>query len=63
MNFSLTNNQQDLISKWLENPGDYCGAIGGRLTFSFTPTSIGVITIVTDNLTKETLNITNYEEW
>lgn len=40
----------------------YSGASGGRLTFSFTPTSLGLITKVTCGC-GESLDLTDYEVW
>lgn len=41
----------------------YCGAIGGGVTFSFTPTGLGDICNVTHALTGETLHLTDYDSW
>ena len=41
----------------------YYGAIGGGLTYSFTPTSLGVILIVTEALTGEELNVNAALGW
>lgn len=45
----------------LEEP--YYGAIGGGITYSFTQTSLGVILVVKETITGETLNLTDYESW
>ena len=41
----------------------YCGAIGGELTYSFNPTAIGVITTVIHSVTKQKLDLTDYDTW
>ena len=41
----------------------YMGAIGGGTTYSFTPTSLGVIVKVHDALTKEVLDLSDYDSW
>jgi len=41
----------------------YYGAIGGGLTFSFTPTGLGTVVKVTESLTKETIDLTDYGQW
>ncbi len=41
----------------------YCGAIGGSLTFSFTPTGLGDIASVKHNLTDDVLELTDVSEW
>ena len=38
------------------------GAIGGRLTYSFTPTSLGLITVVSCACGEEA-NLTDYSNW
>lgn len=40
----------------------YYGAIGGALTYSFTPTGIGMIVKVT-HATGNELDLTDYDEW
>jgi hypothetical protein len=48
----------------LEHPGmPYYGASGGALTYSFTPTSLGMILKVEHNLTHETIDLTEYSYW
>lgn len=37
------------------------GAIGGELTYSFTPMSVGTITKVTHAVTKAKLDLTDYD--
>ena len=72
--FSLDENQQNKINKWAEaidkkvaeqqgRPDAYYGAIGGSLTYSFTPTSIGVVITVKHGLTNEIIDVSDYEEW
>lgn len=41
----------------------YYGTIGGSLTFKFTPTSLGAICVVEHNVTKATINLTDYDSW
>lgn len=40
----------------------YYGAIGGALTYMFTPTGIGTFITVKHSGTEETINLTNYDE-
>jgi hypothetical protein len=48
----------------LEHLGEaYYGAIGGGYTYSFTPTGLGVVAKVTNNLTHEELDVTDYDAW
>lgn len=53
----------DLLESFWEEGYPYGGAIGGNYTFSFTPTSIGVVVTVTDSHTRETIDISDYELW
>lgn len=64
MQFELTEEQSAKISVWLENTDyhdTYHGAIGGALTFSFTPTSLGVIEKV--KYRDKVLDLTEYDLW
>lgn len=66
-NFNLDKNQQKLADDWIKTQltqkPKYSGAIGGRFTFSFTPTNLGTIIKIEDNQSKETLDITDYSTW
>lgn len=39
----------------------YTGAVGGNLTFSFTPTSIGTVVKVRDSVTGAEIDVTDYD--
>lgn len=39
------------------------GAIGGRYTYCFTPTGIGCVVVVHDDLTDSQLDVTDYSTW
>ena len=41
----------------------YYGAIGGGVTYHFTQTSVGVIITVTEVLSGEKLDLTDYDNW
>ncbi len=43
--------------------GRYEGAIGGRFTFSFTPTSIGTVQEVLCGSCDDKLDVTDYDMW
>jgi hypothetical protein len=51
--FALTEEEDKSVKKWQKahnaekHPDNYFGAIGGELTYSFVPTSLGVIGTVT----------------
>jgi len=66
MNFQLDNKQLKDYIEWDKKHQckfkNNCGAIGGRLTFTFTPTGLGVI-IKVKCACGEELDLSNYEEW
>lgn len=48
------------------DPGDkvpYYGAVGGGLTYCFTPTSLGTILVVKETITGKELNVSNALDW
>lgn len=68
----LDEKQTALMSEWArkndeewlkDHPTFNVGAIGGRYTFSFTPTSLGMVIEVTDNLVNNSLDLTDYDAW
>lgn len=64
--FKLTEEQQKLLTKWEEeiySDKKYAGAIGGRITYSFTPTSLGVVIKARDFFTKKEIDLTDYDSW
>lgn len=62
--FNITDQQAEKLKEWFDaRPERYGGAIGGRFTYSITPTSIGIIYKVKDNATGEEIDLTEYEDW
>ena len=62
--FSLDEGQLKKIKEWTDSHAFHdVGAIGGRYTYSFTPTSIGIVEKVTDCITQEVLDVTDYKSW
>ena len=73
--FTISPGEQSQLDEWLvehnktceyyddgtqaSNP---CGAIGGRLSYCFTPTGLGLITVV-KCMCGEELNTTEFEAW
>jgi hypothetical protein len=43
--------------------GPYYGAIGGAVTYCFTPNSIGMVVTVKHATTGEEIDLTDYEAW
>lgn len=41
----------------------YYGAIGGGYSFTFTPTGIGMACTVTEFITGESIDLTDYDSW
>jgi hypothetical protein len=41
----------------------YYGATGGAYSYIFTPTSIGLVTVIRNNMTKEELTLTDFGDW
>lgn len=41
----------------------YYGATGGAYSYIFTPTSIGLVTVIRNNVTKEELTLTDFGDW
>jgi len=67
--FDLTENQTKILNKWNEKHRVVCkyshenaGAIGGRLTFRFTPTSLGMCVSV-KCVCGEKIDLTECDEW
>lgn len=64
--FTLNEEQEKKLSEWLKTRelGKYAGAIGGRFTYSFTPTSIGLIVEVADGMgDKAKIDLSDYDSW
>lgn len=41
----------------------YYGACGGAYNYTFTPTSLGTCLVVEHIMTKEKINLTDFDEW
>lgn len=62
--FRLDRDQSEKLDAWMREHEDvYTGAIGGRYTYSFTPTSLGTVVKVYDAITKETIDLSDYDTW
>lgn len=57
--FKKCQEKQNLDSPDLLNTG----AIGGLYTYSFTPTTIGIVIKITNNITGDILDLSDYDSW
>ena len=75
MTFNLNHKQREKLKAWCEENNAKLvaggsslhdlqgGAIGGRYTYTFTPTSIGTVIKVADALTQTDIDLTEYDSW
>ena len=72
MIFELTAEEWGEIQVWRKKQDKKAGVVkgaigkegmGGLITYSFTPTGIGVAIVAKHNLTKEELNLTDVSKW
>ena len=75
MGFTLDREEQNKLVQWLTDHDNFCklyddgskpvspqGAIGGRLTYSFTPNGVGMVTVVTCAC-GASIDLTDYKAW
>lgn len=62
MNFNLTVSQKEKFEKWEKHCEIYAGAIGGRISFEFTPTGLGDI-VKAKCLCGKEIDLTESEDW
>ena len=68
MQFNLTDKDMVKVEKFRKaqnkkNGTSYYGAIGGELTYSFTPNGIGCVITVKHESTGAELDLTDVSEW
>jgi hypothetical protein len=61
--FALTQEETNKFYTWSEGHEPSLDAIGTQYMFSFIPTGLGTITTVTNLVTNEELNLTDYENF
>lgn len=65
--FTIDKEQQAKLDAWMKRMQKktraHGGAIGGRFVYQFCPTSIGVVVTVRDDITKEEIDLSDYENW
>ncbi len=74
MNFFIPEEKYKELNDWIEQQDKivaekqgkdtpYYGCIGGGITYSFTPTSLGVVYKVKHAITNAELDLTDYDNW
>lgn len=72
MRFGFDDEQVIKLNNWIDDNNKimlesgksrYTGAIGGRFSYEFTPTNLGIVAKVYDALTKTEIDLTNYDMW
>jgi hypothetical protein len=62
--FSNLDIDKEKLQTWFgSKEPKYCGAIGGRFTYMMTPTSLGTVCKVRDNLDGDEIDVTDYDMW
>lgn len=70
----LNEDQAQKLAAWMQEqdtkvaarqnrPDAYYGASGGAYTYKFTPTTLGLVIKVENGLTKEEIDLTEYDGW
>lgn len=67
MTFTIPDSDKPVIDKFKKKQTKLekgkAGTIGDNYTYSFTPTGIGIVVRITNNITKAVLDLSHYEEW
>lgn len=61
----MSDVEKQKAASWLQKH-DGCGdgaAIGGAITYCFTPTGVGLVVILQCGLCKEEINVTDFDSW
>jgi hypothetical protein len=72
--FKIDKDQRETLNKWIKLQDEkaayvqdrdepYYGSISGGYTYSFTPTGLGIIITVVNNITYEKIDLTDYKSW
>ena len=62
--FEVTDEIYEEYKNFISNkPNAYYGMIGGRFSLEITPTSMGNIYVLKDDLEKTKLNLTDFDCW
>lgn len=61
LKFEISDDAKKQLDEWLQKrPNKHPGALGGRYTYSLTPTNIGIIVTLKDELMKESVTIEDF---
>jgi hypothetical protein len=52
-----------MVEQFKQRGEVYVGVSGGNLTYSITPTSIGTVFKVTESITGEKIDLSDYDNW
>ena len=65
MKFELDPEEIKKLNNWLKTKDlkKYSGTIGGRFTYCFTPTSLGIVVKVKDGIDEDEIDLTDYLSW
>lgn len=66
INFDLNEKEEKAINEWIiaqRKKKEKTTTIGGRFTFCFTPTGVGVGISIIDNLLGDKIDVTDYDCW
>lgn len=64
MTFKLDKEQQEKVNVWMNKKKFLpVGTIGGRFTFCFTLTTLGVVIKVKDEVLGDEIDVSDYENW
>lgn len=63
--YELYPEEEKKLLAWFRNKdmSKYQGVIGGRFTYHFTPTTLGLIVKVSDSLDSDEIDLTDYHTW
>jgi len=61
---SRTDKEQERITAFMnKHRREYTGASGGQFSWIYTPTTLGTVTVIRCNISKEEEDVTDYSEW
>lgn len=64
--FRIPNDKLEQVEKWMKEISskyENIGSNGGLFTYSFTPTNLGIVIKIQENVNNQFLDITDYESW